>query len=197
MKCLFCVSISVCKWLCRCAHSKFIRITARFECENVKACNAANMWACSLQVEHASVYGTATVCMCAYMCDIHHHLWSCVWKAGPVVVVLCDMRLLSRGSINTFTVPGCKAAVDEVFWHGAPREFSPLSFHLRLSFSQFHPPSCLPLSASTPLHSLALTLSFPLGAGCSTTSQQLLTLCLAKIWKCFELVAWIWMKEQW
>lgn len=29
------------------------------------------------------------------MCDIYHHLQHCVWKAGPVVVVLCAMCLLS------------------------------------------------------------------------------------------------------
>lgn len=94
---------------------------------------------------------TACVCLwyskCAYMCDIHHHLQSCVWKAGLVVVGLCAMCLLLHieaspaltrlqfqdaerlwMSIHKFTGD---------FWYSKAKNFS-LSFHLRLSLSQLH-----------------------------------------------------------
>lgn len=94
---------------------------------------------------------TACVCLwyskCAYMCDIHHHLQRCVWKAGLVVVVLHAISLLSHVqaspaltrlqlqdaerlwmSIHKFTGE---------FWYSEAKNFS-LSFHLCLSLSQLH-----------------------------------------------------------
>lgn len=47
---------------------------------------------------HQATFSAACVCLwCSvYMCDIHHHLQCCVWKAGLAVVVPCVMCLLSH-----------------------------------------------------------------------------------------------------
>lgn len=103
---------------------------------------------------------TVCVCLwyskCVYMCEIHHHLQCCVWKAGLVVVVPCAMCLLSHIQASAALTRLQSQDAERLWmsihkftgslWCTEAKNFS-LSFHLRSSLSWFHLSSRVSLSA--------------------------------------------------
>lgn len=100
---LMCMYECVWRWRYTCMLTQYI-------------CKTASMWVytCALRVRVCLRYGK---CVCVCMCDIHHHLWWLCLESWPCgcgsIWYVSPLTHPALGSINTFTVPGYRAAVDE------------------------------------------------------------------------------------
>lgn len=90
------------------------------------------------------------------MCDIHHHLQSCVWKAGFVVVVLCAMCLLSHVQASA-ALTRLQSQDAERLWMRIHKFTGAFLARQGQEFLSFFPSPLVPVSASSVIQSIAFS----------------------------------------
>lgn len=142
--------------VCRCIQRRYMQYSCKWVWSFYN-CNITNT-----EIREAT---TSAVCVClwyskcVYMCDIHHHLQCCVWKAGFVVVVLCAMCLLSHVQTSA-ALTRLQSQDAERLWMRIHKFTGALLARQGQEFLSFFPSPLVPLSASSVISSLAFSLPF-------------------------------------